>query len=535
MRNLMMGSVTGLLLYLGWPTSPFTYLLFVAFIPLLFAEKNIRESDSRRKYLKVFLLAWFTFAIFNVTGTWWVRNAHWSGTVATTFFNGLFMATVFLIYTIAAKNLGERRARFALPFVWISLEVLHLHWDLSFPWLNLGHGLASRTEWIQWYEFTGHLGGTLWIWVVNLVVFSILENLNRYKSKVAALVMSMGRLLFWFFIPVALSLYLFHSHEEKGEEVHVVVVQPNIDSNTEKFALPENEQLEKFARLAMPYLHDSVDYLVGPETMLVQGMDEDRVSDYSSVNYLRSLIRPYPNLNLITGAVTYRTFNEPTPISRPFGNSGLWYEIYNTSFQLNRFDSIPLYHKSKLVVGAEIMPFTEVIKPLLGDVVVNLGGIVGTHGTQENREVFVSSDNRFRVGTSICWEAEFGSFMTGFPRNGANLIFAITNDGWWGDTDGHRQHMHYARLRAIESRRAIARSANTGISCLINQRGDVLQKLDWAQDGALSGTLRANKEQTFYVQRGDIIGRVALFITFFLLIYTFVRSRIRRATERDSA
>ena len=95
-------------------------------------------------------------------------------------------------------------------------------------------------------------------------------------------------------------------------------------------------------------------------------------------------------MNIVTGAVTYRTFPESlkTDISRPMGNSGLWYEIYNTSFQLNTHDSIPLYHKSKLVVGAESMPFMRLLKPVLGDVIIDLGGTTGSHGTQPRRETF---------------------------------------------------------------------------------------------------------------------------------------------------
>ena len=172
MKNLLLGLLTGLFLYIGWPTSPLTYLLFVAFVPLLFAVKDISESDHSKKGARILFMAWATFALFNVTGTWWVKNAHWSGTVATTIINGFLMALPFWAYYKASSALGEKRARFGLPFLWLCVEVLHQDWDVSFPWLDLGNGLATHIEWIQWYEYTGHMGGTLWIWLVNLAVFT---------------------------------------------------------------------------------------------------------------------------------------------------------------------------------------------------------------------------------------------------------------------------------------------------------------------------------------------------------------------------
>ena len=75
----------------------------------------------------------------------------------------------------------------------------------------------------------------------------------------------------------------------------------------------------------------------------------------------------------------------------------------------------------------------------------------------------------------ICYESVYGEYSTGYIKKGAQAIFIMTNDGWWDNTAGHRQHLYFASLRAIEARRAIARSANTGISAFVNQRGDILQ------------------------------------------------------------
>jgi apolipoprotein N-acyltransferase len=123
----------------------------------------------------------------------------------------------------------------------------------------------------------------------------------------------------------------------------------------------------------------------------------------------------------------------------------------------------------------------------------------------------------------ICYESIYGDFVREYILNGADLIFIITNDGWWDDTPGYRQHLLYGRLRAIEMRRSIARSANTGISCFINQRGDILQKTGWWNKTAIKGTLNKNEEITFYARTGDTIGRVFSFLAVFLFLIARVK------------
>ncbi|MDX1351211.1 MAG: nitrilase-related carbon-nitrogen hydrolase, partial [Putridiphycobacter sp.] len=100
--------------------------------------------------------------------------------------------------------------------------------------------------------------------------------------------------------------------------------------------------------------------------------------------------------------------------------------------------------------------------------------------------------------------------------------------GWWGDTPGYKQHLSFSQIRAIENRRAVARSANTGISCFINQKGEIEQSLGWDVEGAIAGTINKNKAITFYVKYGDLIGRIAEFLVigiFLMSISNFIRDK----------
>ena len=115
-------------------------------------------------------------------------------------------------------------------------------------------------------------------------------------------------------------------------------------------------------------------------------------------------------------------------------------------------------------------------------------------------------------------------------------MFITTNDGWWGNTAGHRQHFIYARLRAIETRRSIARSANTGISAFINQRGDILQESNYWEPAVLKDSINANDKITYYTQQGDYIARIAAFISVMLLLIAISMAlRNRKKLRADSS
>ena len=110
-------------------------------------------------------------------------------------------------------------------------------------------------------------------------------------------------------------------------------------------------------------------------------------------------------------------------------------------------------------------------------------------------------------------------------KEGAQFLAIMTNDAWWGNTQGHKQHLNYARLRAIENRRSIARSANTGISALINQKGEIEKELGYGLKGTLKGTINSSDTITFYTQYGDYIPKLAFIPAGILLLLSFFRRK----------
>ena len=213
--------------------------------------------------------------------------------------------------------------------------------------------------------------------------------------------------------------------------------------------------------------------------------------------------------------------------ARPIPGTNKYYQSYNAALQIDTTTDIQHYFKSQLVVGVEKMPYAKYLR-FMNKLIISLGGTTRGWATQKERDVFISPQDSVRVAPVICWESVFGEYVCGYIKKGANFIFVITNDGWWGDTPGYRQHNAISRIRAVETRRSIARSANTGISSFINQRGDVIKKLGWWQRGALKAEINANDKLTFYVRHGDYIGRIARFFSLIILVYLFVRTVLDR-------
>ncbi|HHS95180.1 MAG TPA: apolipoprotein N-acyltransferase, partial [Phaeodactylibacter sp.] len=297
-----------------------------------------------------------------------------------------------------------------------------------------------------------------------------------------------------------------------------------------KFNLTRQQTLEQFIKLSKAALSKESDYLVFPETSF-HGIRYHRLHSDTQLRALHKLVDEYPHLSLVTGigsSKVYAKGEQPSPTARTHirGGDTLYWESQNAAIQIHsNSKDIDFYLKSKLVPGAEIFPyhrFLFFIKPIVDQ----LGGAPGGLERQATRSVFSSPSGK--VAPVICYESIYGEYCTGYIRNGAEAIFIVTNDGWWDNTAGHRQHLAFARLRAIETRRAIARAANSGISAFINQRGDVISATRYDEAASLKENILFNNEITFYTLWGDMIGRIAGFLSILLLLNALVKGLMKK-------
>jgi apolipoprotein N-acyltransferase len=521
------------MLWAGWPASGFPFILLFAFVPLLIVEEQLFQQRETTRSFSFFKHAYVSTLLWNILSTWWVCNSTMVGGILAIVLNSLFMAWVLWMFHIVRLRTSGRIGYSSIIILWIAFEYVHLNWECSWPWLTLGNGFANYVSCVQWYEYTGVLGGTWWIWFCNILVFLFTKSffLVPWKNNSA-------KSLKWvtpiaILAPILFSLTLYFSYSEKKNPINIVVVQPNIDPYNEKFSGDFKTQLDKMFNLASSALDSNTNYLVFPETALTEDLWENDWNGSYTMTYLKNYLAEHPRLSIVTGASTAKEYKKGDVIpasARHFTNADESYDAYNTALELHNTFPLQVYHKSKLVPGVEIMPFEKLLAPL-AKLAFNLGGTSGTLGTQKEPTVFYSPYTKTYIAPAICYESIYGEYLGKYIQKGAELIFIITNDGWWKDTPGYRQHLSYARLRAMEMRRSIARSANTGISAFIDQRGDILQKTGWWQPATIKASLNANKEMTFYALHGDYIGRyacilsVVIFIDLIISIISIKRKR----------
>ncbi|MDP3462129.1 MAG: apolipoprotein N-acyltransferase [Bacteroidales bacterium] len=523
--------LTGLLLSAAWPARGFVPLIFVAFVPLFFVQQAIGDNPVKKGRSSMFWLAFLGFFIWNSLTTWWIWNSTAVGAIAALGLNSLFMATVFWLFHITRIKLYDnRKGWMILVFYWMAWEFFHLGWDLSWPWLNLGNVFASTHTWIQWYEFTGVPGGTLWILISNIMVFHIIRLLNEWRVNTKRIGMMVSALILIWFVPVIASKMIYNRVVEVGEIAEIIVVQPNFDPYSEQYELPPSEIIARNLELAMSVNQRKADFIVSPESAIQENIWNDKQEESPSIQQLKGFINQFPDLAVIIGASTFSMVPagmEEHHAARKFSGYDAYYFAYNTALYIDSSAGIQSYNKSKLTPGVEMMPSWSILKPLK-KYAIDLGGTIGTLKVDDERRVFNHQSGKYNIAPIICYESVYGEFVTRFVKNGANLIFVITNDGWWGNTPGHRQHFLFSVLRAIETRRSVARSANTGISAFIDQRGDVYQATPYWEPAVIRQSLTTNEKITFYVAYGDYLSRIAIFASAIFFLYGFVRAWLMR-------
>ena len=520
--------ISALLFSVGWPIWGHPILLFFIFIPLFFIEKKINSSLTNNKALKIWAFSYLTFLLWNLATTWWLINASLSGMLIANIFNSFFFSILFLSFHWIKKRLPIRGAYAFFVSIWISFEKLHLSWDISWPWLTLGNGFSEHIYWIQWYEYTGVFGGSLWVLVVNIGLFEVLKSLPANYTSINVLKNSL-RWIIAIIVPILISLIIYINIDKSYDKISVLTIQPNIDPYDEKYLYSNLQFLEKFIDQIKIYKNKKIDYIILPETYFAKGFGE-RLSDFeeSQLNQkIKEELIGFEKTQLISGIQFFNTYDDlnRTKSSNKI-RENLWADFYNSAISVSTNKKSEFYHKSKLVVGVETLPYSDFIMPLFGEYMINLGGTISNRVIQKNRSIFKHPYKEIRAAPVICYESIYGEFNTEFIRLGADFFAIISNDAWWGDTPGHKQLLSITRLRAIENRRAIARSANTGISALINEKGEYIKTLEYGVKGSILGEIPVVKKITFYSKYGDFIARIC-FLTLILYFLMALSGRYK--------
>jgi apolipoprotein N-acyltransferase len=525
MKKLLFVLLSGLLLVISFPFSgSFTPLVFIGFVPLLMLRKQHLEAEQ--KTWKLGLWNYFSFLLWNLGTTWWVANASIDGAIFAFTINALLMTLVFGTWSWIHRKINSSLSYWLLIPIWLIFEFGHHRWDLSWPWLTLGNYFSVRTGWVQWYEWTGTLGGSAWVLLVNLLIFrlyNVYRDVAKRNRNIFALI---GVLI----IPIAVSQILLSlvTIDKKTTSLNAVVLQPNVDPYSEKFAANASNEVfaDSLINLANRHITNQTDLVIAPETALPLSFLEDRLHTFEFGEKLQEQVSKWPQANLLIGASTVKLFDSKQSVaSTPIPNEKRWYESYNSAILLSKNHEPQFAHKSKLVPGVELIPFTAYL-PFLSAIAIENGGTSGTLGVEKEPKVLdilmkdhdklnQKSNQNIGLAPIICYESIYGDFVRKQVQKGAQFVCVITNDGWWGDTPGYKQHFSFARLRAIETRRWVLRSANTGASGSIDPSGKVVKKTSYWTKEAFSQNVELRTDRTFYTTYGDYIAGLCISWIFF--------------------
>jgi apolipoprotein N-acyltransferase len=522
LKALGLSALSGLLMSVGFVPMPLILGMFVGLVPLLYLEANLKPQIGK---FYSWLMVYLAFLSWNVLCTYWVANSAFSPALVAITVNALLQTTPYLLWQFSKKHLHETHAYLVVACAWIGFEYLHLNWDLSWSWLNLGNSLAHVPALIQWYQWTGVFGGSLWILVANYLIFKTLTQINN-KSWSAKTFLKPS---LWLVLPICVSMILKFSFrlDSPNTTYEILAVQPNYEPHHVKFNKSQITQLEEILTLIRQNITPQTQAILLPETTF-SGIDYNQLAlgQNTLLDSLYQLIKEHPQARIVLGIDAYKILGpEETPTQNAFKYNDVYIESHNAAIQLDanpRQLAQSYYKKSKLVPGPEIFPFKEFLF-FLEPLIKQFGGFPGGLTTQPERTAFFDKNKTFGIAPVICYESIFGEFCGGYTQKNANLLAVITNDGWWDNTLGHRQHLHMASLRAIEQRRFVVRAANSGISACIDPYGNITQQTPYNQATVLKCRINPQQKITFYALYGDYLAKICLFALFAILLSTIAR------------
>lgn len=534
MKYVLLTLISAMLLSVSWPTYGVPFFIFFALVPLLMMEHGVSKfSDYKRKSWVVFGLSYLCFVIWNVVTTGWLygsKNPDGSHSLMAVLFpvlvNSLLYSLVFQCYHWYKNAQGTYWGLGFLIAIWMSFEKFHLGWELTWPWLNLGNVFSDYPKLIQWYDTLGATGGSFWILVINVLIFYTVRTWEAGRKRKDLIKNSaiVGALIA---LPMIISVIKYNNFDEKPiGQVNVLMLQPDLDPYAEKYSKDSLTIEQDLLALAKKNSTGKIDYYIAPETALPGrgSISETAFEKSLLLNNIKGFLSNHPGSVFATGISSHRFFYNPADLPKEAYqiNSGVWVSSYNTAIQLAPDQKVLAYHKGKLVPGVEIFPYMNVLKPLLGDAMLNLGGTVASLGTDKERVAFSNPYNKGKLAPIICYESIYGEFVTDYVKKGANFLGIMTNDSWWGVTEGHKQLLSYAKLRAIETRREIARAANSGISAHINAKGEITADTFYGDQTTLFAKVNLYDTMTFYARAGDLLSRFSIFALGFLLFYYLI-------------
>jgi len=502
-RTFILSVASGILLFLSFPKYGFGIIAWVALVPLLFALNKVTGQRNG-------LIVGFITGIVSYTGIlyWIIYVVVNYGYLP--YYAGIFVMLLLAAYlSIYIALFGTGVLYFsdkgipivvAAPVLWTCLEYGKSYLFTGFPWENLAYSQYLNTELIQIVDITGPYGLTFIIVLVNVIIYDILSDKFKGRRAMVEAAFCCALLLIIF----GYGYFRVNQINESlisAESMDVNLVQGNIDQNIKWNPHFQTETINVYNDLSLQVKSSRPGLTVWPETAAP--------FFFQDLNELHDKI---VNIAQISGR--WLLFGSPSYL-RGCNGSENCVSYLNSAFLLSSNGKIlERYDKVHLVPYGEYVPLRSIF-PFINKLVVGIGDFRSGRGYNP-----LTLNNK-KLGVLICYEGIFPEASRTYKNMGADLLVNITNDAWFGRTSAPYQHLSMTVFRAVENRLYVVRSANTGISCIIDPAGRIIAKTELFTRSSLQDNVKFINYKTFYTAYGDIfvvISLVALTCCFLIIL-----------------
>ncbi|MFZ8803270.1 MAG: apolipoprotein N-acyltransferase [Candidatus Calescibacterium sp.] len=520
-KNILLISTSllvGLMYFLSQPRYNIYILAFLFYLP---AHIFWRVHKSISPFF------WGGFFSFFIT-------IHWI-THAITYYGGFPYIFAILPLTLLSLTLAgffllfayirEKTEKLGLPFsfsdpvIWVAMEFIKSWFLTGFPWALVGYSLWKKTIFIQIADIGGVYAVSFFVitiqgFLCDIIDFILMKEKEEKKKILKRLIFSSSFALFVF------AFTLIYGVKRKDEikkyvdrvkeEIPAVIVQPSIPQDVKWtpdfkiYSLEQNINLS-FSAIDFPY---SEVILVWPETALTFFFEREtelqsKVLELSKKGFF-----------IVAGGIG---------ISEQIKNGRINLTYYNRAYLVEPDGKYSSYDKTHLVIFGEYIPLRSFLEkiPFIKNLIDRVEKVAGDF--EPGKEVRAVGE-KIRLGIPICFESIFPSIVRKMIQDGAKIIAVITNDGWFGYSSGPYQHFSVSALRAVETRRFVLRSANTGISGAFSPTGDLIFQTKLLEKTSFLVKVKPLDIKTFYVKYGDVFSIACLIITSFFVITHFYLS-----------
>jgi apolipoprotein N-acyltransferase len=492
--------VSGLMLTASFPDYSLYPVAFAALIPLLVSLQSMTPTQS---FYAGFVAGFFHY----ITLIYWIvpTVTIYGGLNPLLGISTLALLCLYLALYVAGfawliKKIDPPKIYLPLfaAFLWVGLEYLRSHALTGFPWGILGYSQYSNQLLVQIADLTGVLGISFLIVLTNFTLAQLFIYLIVYlkpSSKPGKAPRKTSLILLSYtlvFMVAALSygkvrIQTIEELIQKAPKPKISIIQGNIRQDLKWDKAFKSGTIEKYGNLSLGAAKTNPALIIWPETALPFYYGPDK--EYS--NQVDVYVRK-SRTHFLIGSPAFERDNENT-------------RLYNRAYMLNPLSLITAtYDKTHLVPFGEYVPLENYLG-FLGKIIQQAGNF-----SPGDKSFTPLAFKDHKTGVLICFEILFPSIARTFVENGADILTTMTNDAWFGNTSAPRQHFSIAVLRAVENRRSVVRSANTGISGFIDPVGRVIEETKLFKTAAITRPVPTLKNISFYTRYGDILGVAAL-------------------------